>query len=269
MTSLERNIFGLSRQAREWLMRPLLSLLSRAVKITLGSALIFSMISVMSADHSPAWAKKRESMKKRLQREKTVRRQYLLRDGRLELSASLGASLGDTYQRNFPIGASATYFLNDRWGLRAGGFFSITSETALAEQIRALRPKRVNANSFSGVGLGFGGDVLYTLIHGKFSPLGIGAVRYDLAFTGGVGLLQVVTGSESAFAVAPSAGINSHFFLSEQLAVSVFYKLYVYPHVDHQIIVDGKPTIEESWSGHSFGGISFSFFTGKAKVSAE
>lgn len=248
------------------------SLMKRFFSTVFLSASLISVSALSTGSLSPtstAWAEKRESMKKRLEREKTVRRQRLMRAGRLELSGSLGASLGDAYQRNYPIGVAATYHLNDRWGIRGGGFFALSSETSLAEEIRALRPKRVTPNSFTSVGLGFGADVLYTMIYGKFSPLGIGAIRYDLALTGGVGMLQSVSGTVSAFKIAPNVGINSHFFLSDQIAVGVFYKLYVYSYTDHQLFVDNKPALEESWSGHSFGGLAFSFFTGKVKVSAE
>jgi outer membrane beta-barrel protein len=208
-------------------------------------------------------------MQKRLEREKTVRNQKMMRDGRFELGLSLGSSLGDAYQRNFPIGLSTRYFLNDQWGLGLNAFFAIGSETSLAEEIRVQRPQRVNQSSFTAVGLGVDMDAIYTLIHGKFSPLGITAIRYDLAFTGGLGLLQIKNGDDARFTVAPSLGINSHFFLSEQLAVSVFYKMYAYSRTDHQALINNKVVANESWSGHSFGGLTFSYFVGKSKVSIE
>jgi len=228
-----------------------------------------TIVLVCSTLSVSGWAEKRESMQKRLEREKTVRNQKLMREDRFEFGLSLGSSLGDTYQRNFPIGLSTNYFLNDQWGLGVNAFFAISSETSLAEQIRVQRPQRVNQSSFSAIGLGIGADALYTLSHGKFSPLGITAIRYDLALTGGIGLIQVVNGDDSQFAAAPSMGINSHFFIDEQLAVSVFYKLYIYSRSDHQAIIDNKLVSNESWSGHGFGGLMFSFFAGKPKVTIE
>lgn len=230
---------------------------------------VLALILSSSVCITSGWSEKRESMKKRLEREKTVRQQKLMREGRFELGASLGSSLGDAYQRNFPLGVSARYFLNDQWGIGTQAFLAISSETSLAEEIRAKRSQRVDQSSFTSVGLGVDVDTLYTLIHGKFSPLGITAVRYDLAFTGGLGLLQIVNGDDARFTVAPSLGINSHFFLNEQLAVSVFYKLYVYARADHQVVVSGKVIADEAWSAHGFGGLTFSYFMGKAKVSTE
>ena len=228
-----------------------------------------SLCALLSAFATPGWGEKLESMNKRLQREKTVRNQKLMRDQRFELGLSLGSSLGDAYQRNFPIGIATRYFLDDQWGVGVNAFFSISSETSLAEQIRGQRPQRVDQSSFTGVGLGLDAEGLYTLIHGKFSPLGITAIRYDLALTGGLGLLQVINGSDTRFTIAPSLGINSHFFLNDQMAVSVFYKMYLYSRADHQSLINNKVVVDERWSGHSFGGFTFSYFLGQSRVSTE
>ena len=225
--------------------------------------------SVVSLATQPCQAQKRESMQERLEREKAVRHQKLMRAKRLELGLSLGSSLGDVYQRSVPISLNANYFFNDNWGVGGYGFFALQSETALGEQIRIRRPLRTNDGSFSSVGLGFGADVLYTPVHGKLSPLGITAVRYDIGFTLGAGFLQVTTDGEAGAKIAPALGINSRFFINDSLALSVFYKLYIYSYADHVTLVSGESRVEETWGPQGFGGITLSFLTGKARVSIE
>ena len=248
------------------------SLMSMPRVFTLVLASLFGVgtcVMVLMTTAETGWAEKRESMKKRLEREKSIRYQKLMRAQRLELGLSVGSSLNDVYQRSAPIGVNANYFWSDSWGIGAHAFFALQSETALGEQVKIRRPTRANNNSFTSVGLGLGADLLYTPIHGKFSPLGITAIRYDLGLTGGVGLLQVTTDGEPGFKPAPAFGINSRFFIHESLAISVFYKAYIYSYADHVTIVSGKKQINESWGSQSFGGIMLSFLTGKARVSAE
>lgn len=250
---------------RAWTVATLIG--AASTKIALVGALACAW--VMSSSVQPCQAQKRESMKERLEREKAVRHQKLMRAKRLELGLSLGSSLGDVYQRSLPISFNANYFFNDSWGVGGYGFFALQSETALGEQIKLRRPLRTNDGSFSSVGLGFGADLLYTPIHGKLSPLGITAVRYDIGFTLGAGFLQVTTDGEAGAKIAPALGINSRFFISESLALSVFYKLYVYPYADHTTLVSGESRVEETWGPQGFGGITLSFLTGKAQVSIE
>ena len=217
-----------------------------------------------------ARAEKLETMQKRLEKDKTVRRQKLMRSGRMELGVALGSSLGDTYKRSHPISLLGNYYFSDEFGVGLAAFFAMSSETALAEEIRLIRPNRVAGDeSFSSVSLGAGLDFLYTPLHGKVSLLGISAVKYDLAVTGGAHLLQVVGAQSDGFKPAPAVGINSHFFIDDRLAVSVFFKSFIYPRADRSILVSGVPQSEETWALHHFGGLSFSFFTGKPTVGYE
>jgi outer membrane beta-barrel protein len=234
---------------------------------TLVALVIGTLVFGMAQD---ATAQKSETMQKRLEKSKTVRRQKMMRAGRMEVGLSFGSTLGDTYKRSYPINVLGNYYLSDEFGVGLSAFFAPASETALAEEIRAIRPNRVGGEeSFSAVTLGAGVDAIYTPLHGKLSLLGISALRYDLSVTGGVHLLQITGAQSDGFKPAPSLGISSHFFIDDQLAVSVFYKNFAYSSANRSLIVSGSPVSEEAWSLNSFGGISFSFFTGKPTVGYE
>lgn len=233
---------------------------------TLASFLSLSLF--LSLDKARA-EDKIETMEKRLSNDSAIRRQKLMRDGRLELGLSLGSSLGDTYRRSFPIKLHTTYFISDQLGIGLNAFYALTSETSLAEDVRALRPRRVAKDSFSAVSLGVDLDVQYVPLHGKLSLLGISAIRYDLGLTGGIGLLQINGAQQDGFSVAPALGLNGRFYFNDQMALGVFYKSYIYPHSDRAAIIDGAPVVDSRWSPHGFGGLMFSFMTGKPGVGYE
>ena len=133
-----------------------------------------------------------------------------------------------------------------------------------------MRPTRVGGDdSFSAVTLGAGLDLYYTPIHGKFSLLGISAIRYDLAMTAGAHLLQVEGAGSDGFKPAPEVGITSNFFINDQMAITVFYKNFIYSRADHSIIINGVATSEETWAMQGMGGVYFSFFTGKPTIGYE
>ena len=212
---------------------------------------------------------KQETMEKRLAKDHAVRRQKLMRDGRFEAGFSIGSTLGDSYRRSFPLTLHGNYFFTDQLGAGLTAFYALTSETSLAEEVRTLRPRRVAANSFSAVTMGIGLDVHYTPIHGKLSLLGISAIRYDLGLLGGVGFLQVDGAEQDGFTIAPDLGLNGRFFINDQLAISVFYKAYIYSRAEQAAIIDGRPSVETSWSAHNFGGLTVSYLLGKPSVGYE
>ena len=146
----------------------------------------------------------------------------------------------------------------------------MSSETQLTDEIRRVRPNRIRSEAdFSSVGLGVGADVIYTPLYGKFSLMGISALKYDLAATAGFHMLQVSGAQSDGFKPAPSLGLNAHFFINESMAVGVFYKNFLYSRSDHVALIGGEAEAEPELSLQSFGGLSFSFFTGKTRVDFE
>jgi outer membrane beta-barrel protein len=237
-------------------------------KTLLRLLLTCGFVTILMPSHN-AFAK-RESMQKRLQKEKTIRRQKLLLDQRLELSVSLGSSLGEVYKQSYPLGISGTYHLSNEFALAASAFFALSSETQLTEEIRRVRPNRIQDDSaFSSVGLGLGVDAVYTPVYGKFSLLGISALKYDLSGTVGFHLLQVSGAESDGFKPALALGLAAHFFIDDSMAVGVFYKNFLYSRNDHVALIANKLEAEAEFSIHSFGGLSFSYFTGKAQVESE
>ena len=96
-------------------------------KIAITQSLIMSLVCCLIfqvLDSHQVQAEKIETMQKRLEQDKTVRRQKLMRSGRMILSAGLGSSLGDTYRRSHPIGISGTYYLSDEFGIGASAFYA-------------------------------------------------------------------------------------------------------------------------------------------------
>ena len=243
--------------------------LLRAKELTRGLSVLLVIFSALSVP-SESFAEKQETMQKRLEKEKTVRLQRLMRSGRTEFSLALGSSLGDAYRRNHPISLTARQHISDSFGLGLTVFYALSSETSLAEEIQRVRPNRVQGEeSFSTISLGAGLDAIYTPIHGKLSLLGISAIRYDLSLTGGLHFLQVSGAESDGFKPAPSVGLSGHFFLDQQLAITVFFKNFIYSYADHSVLVAGSPSADPSWSLHSFGGLALSFFLGKPTIGSE
>ena len=215
-------------------------------------------------------AEKRESMKTRLEREKTIRLQKLMRSNRAEFSLAVGSSLGDAYKRSYPISLGGAYHISDQFAFGLSAFYSLSAETSLAEEVRRVRPARVGGDdTFSSVNYGLGLDAIYTPIHGKFSLLGISTLRYDLSGTAGAHAIGVSGAGADGMKIAPSVGLNSHFFIDHRLAVTVFYKGFVYWRADHAVKVNGALNAEETGTIHGFGGLAISFFTGKPTIGTE
>lgn len=233
-------------------------------------SILVNLLIASLAFTSVASAEKRESMKNRLEKEKTIRLQKLMRSDRAEFTLSLGSSLGDAYKRSYPIGIGGAYHLSDQFALAASAFYALSGETSLAEEVRRVRPSRVSGDeTFSAIDYGAGAELVYTPIHGKFSLLGISALRYDLSTTGGVYALGVSGAASDGLKIAPSLGLNGHFFIDERLAVTVFYKGFIYWRADHAVKIDGALKADDIGSVHSFGGLAVSFFTGAAVVETE
>ena len=242
-----------------------LNSLTKQIKIYLTGIALIGLIS-----SSIGWADKLETMQKRLEKDKTVRRQKFLRSGRMVLSVGLGSSLGDTYRRSYPVSVSGVYYISDEFGIGGSAFYALNAPTALADELKKVRPARAgNDELFSAVDLGAGLDVYYTPIHGKLSLLGISALKYDLAVTGGVHFLSVKGAESDGFKPAPAVGINSNFFIDNQMAVTVYYKNFIYSRADHSVQVGEEVKSDNGWSMHGFGGLMFTYFTGKPTIGYE
>lgn len=223
------------------------------------------MITCLSVTISPSsvWADSNEGVMKKLKEKAAVRYQFKMRDHRTELGFMMSSSLGDVYNRNLLFGFQAQRYLSDSFGVGLHGFFGLSIESALAERIRGERPKRVTSDAFSSVGVGGALEAIYVPAFGKFSLLGVITSRYDLHLTGGVGMVQVSGDAFDSFALAPTVGVGSRFFINQNLAINLQVRDYFYKRAENVIPLQEK---DESWRNHFFLTLSVSFFLGEPSI---
>ena len=218
-----------------------------------------------------ARAEVKDGVMKRLAESDAVRHRKLMRDGRTDLGLFLGFSTGELYQRNIALGLEARAYMSDSFAIGAHAFYALNFDTSLAEQVKALRGDRVSDSSFAKLGLGAALEAVYVPAFGKASLLGAMVSRYDLNVSGGLGVVQVTGDGLDAFAPAPVVGFGARFFLSDELAVNLQLRDYIYSRAQSALPVneDGKVSYvaNKRWQNHIFLTATFSFFTGKPQTS--
>ena len=83
-------------------------------------------------------------------------------------------------------------------------------------------------------------------------------------------MVQVSGDAFDTFAVAPTVGIGSRFFISQNLAINLQVRDYFYKRAENVVPIqeNGQTTYakDESWRNHFFLTLSVSFFLGEPSI---
>ena len=234
--------------------------------------LLASLITSVSVSAASAENSETQSILERLEDGVAIRNKPLLHQGRFAITPMMGLSAGDLFQRTLLFGAQGEYFITDRLSISAGISIGIASELPLSAAIQQQRPDRVSSQSFSHIGLIAGGELQYAPIYGKFSLLGVNALRYDMHGIGGVGAVQTSGEVLESFAVAPVVGAGLRIFLTQELAALVQMRGYFYERGENATVrlqTDGSRRFvgESDYQVHPVVSFAVSYFFGKVRIS--
>jgi outer membrane beta-barrel protein len=161
-----------------------------------------------------------------------VPRKAFLKGGRVELSPFAGVSLNDVLIRHFAFGGELNYYLSDVLSLGLQGQYFIKQRTD-RESTVGLQYNRVAAlNQYKFAGAL---DLGYTPGYGKFTLFNKFIVHWDLAVSGGVGVIQTEViprkVSDTAFKnnqIAANIGLGTHLYVSNWLTFNVAVRDYLF-----------------------------------------
>lgn len=127
-----------------------------------------------------------------LERGAIVRRQLLHRSGRLELQPMMAFSVNDAYIRNGVAGLSASYYLNNVFGLTASfGYGLLQLDTSLRENLAKTIPEQRMENvSYAKMNWIAEAGLVSVPLFGKFSLMNSVFSHYDFHLMGGVALIS-------------------------------------------------------------------------------
>lgn len=171
-----------------------------------------------------------------------VRRKLLYRSSRFELMPQVGFTLNDTYKRNLLVGADASFYLTNEFGLGVSvGYGAVALNTDLLDQIEGTIGSDVQQGlSYATTQLLVDGHVSYVPIFGKFA-IARTVVDYDIHLIGGFGGAIIAADGNNAahaaftgFKPGPVVGGGARMFLADSIALTVDLKDYIYSTADVQ-----------------------------------
>lgn len=197
-----------------------------------------------------------------------VRRKVLFRSSRFELAPRLGFTMNDAYKRNLLVGVDANYHLTNHFALGANfGYGVLASNTDLLDQVNSeVDPAISNDLRYATTQMVFDAHVAYVPLFGKISIMDSTVMNYDLSLELGFGgsLVAGITDGNpsgadklSGFKPAPVLGIGFRLFVSDNIAVNLSLKDYIYSSADVQ---EGATTPEEELRNNFVFGMGASFF---------
>lgn len=124
-----------------------------------------------------------------------VRRQLLHRAGRLELEPKATFTVNDAYVRNGIVGVSASYFLDNSFGLGASaGFGALHFDTSLRRRLEDQFEQRGQGEeretAYSQVGWVADAGLIYVPAFGKFSVMNSLFSHYDFHLIAGMAIIN-------------------------------------------------------------------------------
>jgi outer membrane beta-barrel protein len=164
-------------------------------------------------------AKKAEVADQQLIR--VLQRRPFLRKKRYEFSPEMSSLINDSLVGGVSIGGRVAYHLSEIVAVSIGGAATLSSETALFEQViedYAVFPEvskvlwRANA------------DYQYAFLYGKFALLNRWIIAWDTVASLGLGALQTELAIHPTF----TAGIGQRFFMTKWFTVNVGIKDFMY-----------------------------------------
>ncbi len=152
---------------------------------------------------------------------RVLQRRPFLRKKRYELSPELSTLINDSLVGGVSIGGRVAYHLSEIVAISVGGAATISSETALFEQViedYAVFPE------VSKVLWRASADYQYAFLYGKFALLNRWIIAWDTVASLGLGALQTELAIHPTF----TAGVGQRFFMTKWFTVNVGIKDFMY-----------------------------------------
>jgi outer membrane beta-barrel protein len=195
-----------------------------------------------------------------------VRRQFMMRSDRIELSGSVGSTFAEVYQQTALLGLGGRYYINDSFAaglqLDIGTIAFPTNLTSNFEDADGSLPssaRRADKVDYAIPRVSAGVEVQYVPWVGKLNLLESKIIRFDLAAQLGLGGSLRSSDSEdlAGFKFGPSAGVTLRVFLSDNTAVHLRVTDYLYTAADARFEDD---ELDESFGHHFVSMVGFSYF---------
>lgn len=172
-----------------------------------------------------------------------VRRQLLHRSARLEVQPMLAFSLNDAFIRNGMPGLSASYFLNNVFGVGVtANFGALHFDTSLRRNLEAelstANPSRLEEISYSKFNWTVDLGLIYVPAFGKFSVMNSFFTHYDFHLMGGMAMVNetVEAAVDGGFEDGGLAGLRPggmfggglRFFMGDRISVNFQLRNYLF-----------------------------------------
>jgi len=152
-----------------------------------------------------------------------VQRKPFLRRGRVELVPKFGSTVNDSLIRQFEVGGSLAYHINEFvWAGANFGWFDLGDLGGVTDDYNIVLEKTSSAPDLVEMKWYAGADVGIVPIYGKFALFNAGIIYYDVSVFAGGGYATHVTGQTNGEAGAPagSVGLMPRIFLGDWLALT-------------------------------------------------
>lgn len=176
-----------------------------------------------------------------------VRRQLLYRAGRIELEPKVTFSLNDAYVRNGVVGLSASYFLDNSFGIGASaGFGALGMDTSLRRGLETRLQERGGSElantAYSRVGWMLDAGLIYVPAFGKASLMNSIFSHYDIHLLGGMAIIN--ESADSAVdggatypeleGIRPGGmfGLGLRFFMADAFSMNLQVRNYLFPRAE-------------------------------------
>lgn len=160
-----------------------------------------------------------------------VKEKILWREGRHEISPTIGWTFRDPYVRTLFTILNYTYYIRNWLGVNAEFGYGISFPTALQKHIEKelSKPGESFSLSTSNPSILALFNVNYVPIYGKFILLKKILVNYDIHLTAGIGYSKINGREkiEDSSSLATSFGIGTRFFATKWLSINFDFKDYI------------------------------------------
>jgi outer membrane beta-barrel protein len=170
-----------------------------------------------------------------------VRRQLLHRSGRFELQPMAAFTINDPFIRNTLPGVSASYFLNNVFGLGVtANIGALHLDTNLRRSLEeTLGDSGLESRGISYSKIQWSGDLalIYVPTFGKFSIMNAYSTHYDIQLMAGVGVIgegveaarETITEDEGLSGMRPGGmvGVGLRFFLGDMISLNLQMRNYI------------------------------------------
>jgi outer membrane beta-barrel protein len=152
---------------------------------------------------------------------RVVQNRTYTKANRLNLGLLGGALNNDPFLNAYSYGAKVGYDFTEYFGINFSYLLGTFSYGAAYDALVTAQGYGSNSNPISAI---YGAEVLWSLLYGKVSVIGLSIIHFDMYLCGGLGLISAKNGKN----LAPWVGIGQQAFLNRWMSLSATYRVYRY-----------------------------------------